>query len=166
MAACSCLSDLSAAAVSYVEKVPSFNMEREECLDMDINGASSRKLQDNAFGAAVLREDRLCRLIQEEFGKQADLLQELSSQIRSAVEREMPLHGHRLHTFHTRESSFAHRPSPSSAKPSKADGDSERVGDLDSAKANSDGNGERGHSKEHSNSFPGRILKDFGLVVW
>ncbi|CAE7616656.1 scn4ab [Symbiodinium natans] len=122
---------------------------------MDINGASSRKLQDNAFGAAVLREDRLCRLIQEEFGKQADLLQELSSQIRSAVEREMPLHGHRLHTFHTRESSFAHRPSPSSAKPSKADGDSERVGDLDSAKANSDGNGERGHSKEHSNSFPG-----------
>lgn len=125
-------------------------MQREECLDMDggtaAADATAAKLHSCSTDAAVRRDDHLRSFIQEEFGKQADLLQELSSQIRSAVEGGVAQRGH------VREFSFAHRPSPSAKKAPKAAGDDPRLDDSDTH-AKTSAEGKREHHKDHNKFY-------------
>ena len=140
-------------------------MQREECLDMDggtaAADAAAAKLHNSATDAAVRRDDHLRSFIQQEFGKQADLLQELSSQIRSAVEGGVAQRGH------VREFSFAHRPSPSAKKAPKAAGDDPRLDDSDTH-AKTSAEGKREHHKDHNKFYePGGIskeLQDLSLI--
>ena len=120
-------------------------------MDMDVSPAAIAAVgkAENQSGAMPFQEDKLRTFIRDEFCKQADLLQELSSQIKSAVERDLRVHGHSL-----REFSFAHRPSPRAKKAPAAGGDDAGVDDSE-ARAKSD--------KKDLQQKPNKLFEPGGL---